>query len=235
MQVSIPQTSFPRTIKSFIRRERKLKNPNLFSTLWEHYGLDLNEQLLNVSSCFTQTGPCTLEIGFGSGESLLQQAQSNPNNRYLGIEVYRAGIFQLLFKLQKNNIHNLKILEGNAVDIVCNCIPDKSIDALHILFSDPWPKKKHHKRRLIQSSFINVIVKKLKSNGLLYLATDWEPYAYSILHNLEVSAALKNVAGKYQFSSRIATLPLTKFEQRGLNQGRSCWYFQFEKVSDQSN
>lgn len=217
-------------VRSFIRRERKVKQPELFEALWKKYGLSAH-YINNLDALFQSNiqNPLTLEIGFGTGDSLFEQAKAYPHQQYIGIEVYRTGILGLLLKLENSPLDNLRLFEGDAVEIVNVCFPDESLDRIQILFPDPWPKARHHKRRLIQPEFVALLTKKLKKDGLLYLATDWYHYAKQMQHILENEPGLTNEAGKYQFCIRDAALPLTKFEQRGLKEGRGTWQLCFSK------
>jgi tRNA (guanine-N7-)-methyltransferase len=219
-----------RPIRSFVKRERnKPKKELLVDKLWPQYGLN-NKLSLDVEATFSSAkGSLILEIGFGTGESLFQQAKTYPDQRYIGIEVYHTGILSLLSQLNDQPLPNIRIFEGDAVAILSTCIPDQSLEAIQILFPDPWPKARHHKRRLIQSSFIQQIKPKLKLGGCFYLATDWEHYAHHILQVMESTVGLHNEAGQQQFSERPLFLPQTKFEKRGYEAGRNAYFLCFKR------
>jgi tRNA (guanine-N7-)-methyltransferase len=209
-------------IRSFVRREKKLnlKQANIYQTLATHYCLIREADFINPLATFQQAGPLTLEIGFGKGHSLFKQAQTHPTHNYLGIEVYRTGVATLLTQLAIHPLKNLKLFTEDAVDILTSCITDQSLDNIQIFFPDPWPKTRHHKRRLIQAPFLHLLHKKLKLGGRLHLATDWEPYAAQMLTLLETAQGWRNQAPAYQFLSNASTLrPLTLFEKKGLAKG----------------
>jgi len=216
-------------IRSFIRRERRLSQYSNFEKLWALYGVQHENNVLDLDKHFVQKGPITLEIGFGSGEQLITKAHQNLDHRFIGIEVYRKGIDALLSEIEKYNLSNIRILEGDAVEILKNCIPDNSIDCIDILFPDPWPKRRHHKRRLLQNSFTPFLIQKFKPGGQLYVATDWTHYANHILRVLENTTGLVNQNGTNQFSSQRKGLALTKFKKRGLELGHSIYYLSFRK------
>jgi len=195
-------------IKSFVRREGRMTKGQrcAFKELWSKYGLEINEVAHNFQ---------VLEIGFGMGQSLLSMAAAHPEQNFLGIEVYRPGVGHLFAELAKHNITNVRVYCADAVEVLQRCIIDHSLNEILIFFPDPWPKKKHHKRRLIQFEFIVFLAKKLKAEGLLYIATDWEDYATHIL----------NAMSKTKLFHQVKTLarPLTKFEQRGQRLGHKIW------------
>lgn len=196
--------------------------------LWSCYGLNVNAKI-DFTTVFRQTGPLILEIGFGKGESLLQQAQSYPHQNYLGIEVYRTGIAALLNNLNYNPLDNIKIFLGDAIEILPQCIPEQSLDVVQIFFPDPWPKLRHHKRRLIQLKFIHLLHQKIKPEGILHLVTDWEDYAKHILTIIGNTPDWNDNVSGHLFASQIANRPQTKFERRGLNLGHKIWDLYFVK------
>jgi tRNA (guanine-N7-)-methyltransferase len=219
-----------RPIRSFVKRERK-PNLSLFSDpLWKQYSITPAGYPISFVEIFGNTHPVTLEIGFGMGDSLFQQATHHPNQNYIGIEVYRTGIAALLSKLANSSLKNIRIIEGDAVEILSQWINNYSVHTLQVLFPDPWPKKRHHKRRLIQSTFIQLVYNKLILGGYLYLATDWEHYAMHMLNSVQSSdVAFQNCSVAPPFSEKPRSIPLTKFEQRGLQIGHSIRYLQFQK------
>jgi len=171
-----------RTIKSFVRREGRMTpaQKQALDNLWSQYGLELTSNKIDFSSLFNNQFPTILEIGFGMGGSLLTLAQEHPKNNYIGIEVHRPGVGALLANIAVHNLTNIRIYCADAIEVLNQCIPDNSLAEIIILFPDPWPKKRHHKRRLIQPKFIELIHTKLQPNGLLHIATDWENYAEHI-------------------------------------------------------
>ena len=207
-----------RPIRSFVRREGRMTpaQSHAFEIAWAQYGID-NNQLLSISS------NTVLEIGFGMGQSLLEQAIHNPDINYIGIEVHRPGIGCLLLNMQKNTVHNIRIFNKDAVDVLKNNIPDHSLGKIQIFFPDPWPKARHHKRRLIQPEFLALIHQKLKPDGLLHIATDWEDYAEYIQAIINKINLFQQVAYNTQDSHH--TRPETKFEKRGKKLGHAIWDF----------
>lgn len=209
-------------IRSFVHRQKKLsKHQQLaFSTL-------ANQNLLlvpiNFKKLFQREAYTILEIGFGMGDSLLQQALQYPENNYLGIEVHRPGIALMLTQIEKFKLKNIKIIYADATEILANSIPKHSLDLVQIFFPDPWPKTRHHKRRLVQPKFIHLLYEKLKLNGKLHLATDWQDYAQHMLKVMENTPLWKNTAEKNQFTPRPSTRPITKFEKRGQQLGHPIW------------
>ncbi|GLR24952.1 tRNA (guanosine(46)-N7)-methyltransferase TrmB [Limnobacter litoralis] len=170
-----------------------------------------------------------LEIGFGMGETTAKIAKAHPEVNYLGVEIYTAGVGSLLKKIGEEDIHNIRIISHDVVEVLRDMIPDSSLSRVLIYFPDPWRKARHHKRRLIQPEFISHLCKKLKPGAILHCATDWENYAMHMLEVLQGEPLLKNTASG--FAPRPDTRPLTKFENRGLRLGHGVWDLVFERVS----
>lgn len=211
-----------RPIRSFVRRQKKLsKHQQLaFSTLDNQ---SLLSAPLDFKKLFEREAYTILEIGFGMGDSLLQQALQYPENNYLGIEVHRPGIALMLTQIEKFKLKNIKVIYGDATEILARFTPKNSFDLVQIFFPDPWPKTRHHKRRLVQTKFIQLLHEKLKLNGKLHLATDWQDYAQHMLKVIENTAQWQNNAEKNQFTPRPSTRPMTKFEKRGQQLGHPIW------------
>jgi len=165
----------------------------------------------------------TLEVGFGNGDSLLEMAIQQPKQNFLGIEVYEAGVGGLINEANKHQLSNLKIVKEDAVEVLQNHIPDDSLSKFQLFFPDPWHKKRHHKRRIIQTSFLDTLTKKLKVGGIVHIATDWEDYAEHIMETLESHQYFKNTLGDHIYSPRPKYRPLTKFENRGQKLGHGVW------------
>lgn len=187
-------------------------------------------QTLDLTKTFGRDAPRILEIGFGMGETTATIAASNPECDYLGIEVHTPGVGALLKRIGEAGLDNVRIIQHDAVDVLEHMLPDTCLDGAHIFFPDPWPKKKHHKRRLVQSGFIHLLSRKLKPDGYLHLATDWEDYARRMLDVLLAEAGLINTC--HDFAPRPAWRPLTKFERRGLKLGHGVWDLLFRKRRD---
>lgn len=186
-------------------------------SLWNEFGLEADDQFIDIPAVFQNNAPSILEIGFGNGESLLKQAVAEPNFNFIGIEVHAPGVGHLMSEAKQLSLKNLRIYQHDAVEVLTRNIPDATLDKIQIFFPDPWPKKRHHKRRLIQSDFVALLVRKLKSDGVLHCATDWEHYAEQMMDVLSASDLLVNTEGEGCFYSDPYSLrPKTKFENRGL-------------------
>lgn len=207
---------------------------NAMERLFPAFGLSIEAcypQRLDPMILFGRKAPTIVEIGFGDGESLLQSAKNNPQENYLGIEVHPPGVGHLLLALEKHAIKNVRVFNEDAHDVLEFAIQKNSIDRICLFFPDPWPKKKHQKRRIVQPSFVALCAEKLAPGGQLHFATDWEDYAMQALAVIETCPQLCNLAGRGQFSERPANRPLTKFEQRGQRLGHGVWDAIFSKVS----
>lgn len=224
-----------RRIQSFVLRQGRM-TPSQQEGLSEYfpvYGLQLEDDLINPAEVFNRSAPLTVEIGFGMGASLLEQLQTQPDTNFIGIEVHLPGVGKLLAETGKLGLTNLKVYRDDAVEILERCFPAGSIDCLQIFFPDPWHKKKHHKRRLIQPEFIELVKKKLAPEGKLHLATDWENYAEEMLEMLDNTAGLSNLAGAGNYSERPASRPQTKFELRGKALGHGSWDLIYQRAADE--
>lgn len=167
-----------------------------------------------------QARPITLEIGFGDGESLAAMAAAAPERHFIGLEVHRPGVGHLLLALEQRGLSNVRVLRADATALLASGLPAASLDAVQLFFPDPWPKKRHHKRRIVQPAFIAAVARALRADGRFHLATDWTPYAEWMLRLLDaVPDLFENLAGPGQFSTRPAQRPLTKFERRGQRLG----------------
>lgn len=217
-----------RPIKSFTLRGGKITKgqQRALQVLWPAYGLSL-EQMANERADFQQifqrTAPTTLDIGFGDGEALLEMAQKNPQQNFIGVEVHQPGIGHLLLQIHRYNLTNVKVFCVDALDVLNKAISDQSLAKICLFFPDPWPKKKHHKRRIVQPSFVSLVANKLQTNGIFHYATDWQEYANDALTKLELSLALTNIAGQGNFSSGAPQRPETKFEKRARRLGHGVW------------
>jgi len=190
--------------------------------LWPKYGLSHDQGKINFAEAFGREAPCYLEIGFGMSDSLAEMAKAHPENDYIGIEVHRPGVGSLFKTLQYQEIENVRIIRADAVEVLKKNIPDNSLEGVCIYFPDPWHKKRHHKRRIIQPAFVDLVGNKLKSGGLLQLATDWEDYAQHMLEVMKASPAFSNTSQNDEYSNR-GDRPITKFEKRGLKLGHKVW------------
>lgn len=214
-----------RTIKSFVLRTGRV-SPRQQQALDQWLSAYLMPEPLApwcLSTAFGRPAETIAEIGFGMGASLFAQAEKQPGLNYLGIEVHRAGIGSLVADLHDHALNNVRVAPYDAVEVFERSIPDDSLLGVQIFFPDPWPKAKHHKRRLIQTAFMNQLLKKIKVGGFIHCATDWEPYAEHMLEVLSAMPALVNQQGGGGFSPRPDARPLTKFEQRGTRLGHGVW------------
>ncbi|MBP9741817.1 MAG: tRNA (guanosine(46)-N7)-methyltransferase TrmB [Burkholderiales bacterium] len=221
----------PRHIKSFVLRQGKITSgqQQALTQLMPQYGIGYTEHLINLEQYFQRTNSKIIEIGFGMGHASWQIAKQNPDNDYLGIEVHAPGVGALLMSLLEHEITNMRIIQHDAVLVLKNMIMDNSITGFHIYFPDPWHKKKHHKRRLIQTDFIDLMCSKLKDDGYIHVATDWEHYAMYMLKLFGQNKQLSNQSINGDFVERPQYRPLTKFEQRGVNLGHQVWDLVFKK------
>jgi tRNA (guanine-N7-)-methyltransferase len=227
---STPPKSF--RIRSFVRRDgrRTVAQERAYAALWPQYGLTVEQGLLQIEKIFGRKAPCFLEIGFGSGQSLLALAKAQRDINLIGVETHKPGVGALFLGIQQENLTNIRVFYQDVVDVLEKSIPDASLDGVQIFFPDPWPKRRHHQRRLIQPEFVRLIVSKLKPDGLVYLATDWEDYAKHMMQVMSQETMLENKAGVNKFADRSPNRPiLTKFERRAGREGRSVWELEFLK------
>jgi tRNA (guanine-N7-)-methyltransferase len=183
---------------------------------------------LDASAVFGRNAPLALEIGFGMGAATAEVAAAQPAVDFIGIEVHEAGVGALLQRIEQRGLSNLRIVQHDAVEVLRSMIAPASLAGVHLWFPDPWPKKRHHKRRLVQPPFIALLASRLAPRGYLHCATDWQPYAEQMLAVLSAEPLLANTADAY--AVRPATRPLTKFEQRGLTLGHGVWDLIFRRV-----
>lgn len=210
-----------RHIRSFVLRQGRVSNAQrrAVDSLLPLFGIAYRAAPLDFDAAFTRCAPKFLEIGFGMGETTAQIAAEHPRNDYLGIEVHTPGVGGLLRLIEAQRLTNLRIIQHDAVEVVTQMITPASLSGIHVFFPDPWPKKRHHKRRLLQPAFVHLLASRLRPAGYLHVATDWEEYAAQILAVLSAEALLVNsVAG---FAPRPDYRPLTKFESRGLKLGHA--------------
>lgn len=221
-----------RRIRSFVKREGRMTQAQqcAIETLYPIYGLPIGHGLLNIEQVFGRQAKTVLEIGFGMGQSLVTLALLRPEINFIGIEVHSPGVGSLLRAIEENNIQNIRIYREDAVDVLNQCIVNESLDIVQVFFPDPWPKRKHSKRRLIQTSFVEIIYHKLKEKGFLHLATDWQDYAEHMSRVLSQHTGFKCVADATILKEFISR-PATKFEKRGEQLGHRICDLQFIKSS----
>lgn len=218
-----------RPIRSFVLRQGHLSNgqAKALETYWPLYGIDYRPENLDLDAAFGRQAPKILEIGFGMGQATAHIAAHAPDKDFLGLEVHTPGVGSLLKLLGEQSIQNVRVIQHDAVEVVKNMIAPNSLDGIHIFFPDPWHKKRHNKRRLIQSPFVELLASRLKVGGYFHAATDWEDYAIQILEVCQQEPSLSNRSQGY--ADKPDYRPLTKFEARGLRLGHGVWDIVFHK------
>jgi tRNA (guanine-N7-)-methyltransferase len=228
----MPATDHPRSIRSFVTRAGRITpaQQRALDELWPKYGIAYTPRPLDTGTLFGREAPRTLEIGFGNGENLVALAVAQPQRDFLGIEVHRPGVGRLLLALEARAVANVRVICHDAVEVLGQQISEQSLDEILILFPDPWPKKRHHKRRLIQPPFAQLLESRLVQGGVLRVATDWQPYALEILETLRAVAGLENLAVDGGFVPRPAERAPTRFERRGERLGHEVWDLAFRRT-----
>jgi len=208
-----------RPIRSFVLRLSRTSHAQrrAVDELLPRFGMPFSPEPADLDSVFGRTAPKVLEIGFGMGEVTAQLAREHPERDYLGIEVHTPGVGNLLKLIDEHGLANIRLVQHDAVEVLARMIRPASLDGAHVFFPDPWPKKRHHKRRLIQPAFVHLLADRIKPGGYLHLATDWEDYAMQMLIVLGAEPLLENTCETY--APRPDSRPRTKFETRGLNLG----------------
>ncbi|HCH24149.1 MAG TPA: tRNA (guanosine(46)-N7)-methyltransferase TrmB [Oceanospirillaceae bacterium] len=220
----------PRRIRSFVQRSGRMtpSQQNALDQQWPNFGLQLVDGLLDFKQLFGNDNPVIMEIGFGMGDSLITMAKTMPENNYLGIEVHKPGVGRLLNNAQAQGLTNLKVFCDDAIEVMAQCIADHSLAGVQLFFPDPWHKKKHNKRRIVQPKFAQDIRQKLAPKGIFHMATDWQPYAEHMMEVMEVAPGYSNLAGAGQFSPQPDFRPVTKFQRRGEGKGHGVWDLMYQ-------
>ena len=210
-----------RQVRSFVKREGRLTpgQTRALTQLWPYYGLQVADGLQALPTIFARSAETVLEIGFGNGSSLFTMAKQQSELNFIGVEVHRPGVGALLMGIKADKVANIRIYQEDALEVLKYCIPNHSLMRVQLYFPDPWYKKKHHKRRILQPDFIALIHKKLKPGGIFHLATDWQDYADYMLQTMDDIPGFTNLAGVGNVSPKPAYRPTTKFEQRGQKLG----------------
>ncbi len=216
-------------LRSFVLRQGHVSNAQrrAYKTLLLNYGIPFTESLLDLEKIFGRNAPKYLEIGSGMGETTAAIAKAHPQNDYLAIEVHTPGVGSLLIQIEELGLTNLRVIQHDAVEVLNRMMLPECLDGVHIFFPDPWPKSRHHKRRLIQPEFISLLCNRLKFDGYIHVVTDWENYAGQILKVLRNEPQLANTTRDY--APHPEHRPLTKFEQRGLRLGHDIWDLVFKR------
>ncbi|CAI8166253.1 MAG: tRNA (guanine-N(7)-)-methyltransferase [Cellvibrionales bacterium UBA7375] len=219
-----------KTIRSFVVRAGRMTKAqrSAFELGWDTYGLRLADEAIELDTVFGRNNPKVVEIGFGMGGSLLEMVEAQPDTDFIGIEVHPPGVGSLINAAQEKNISNLRVYLADATDVLNECFADGSLDRVQIYFPDPWHKKKHNKRRIIQPKFLQLIREKLRLGGIVHMATDWQPYAEQMLELVGEADGFKNMAQDYV--PRPDFRPLTKFERRGERLGHGVWDLMAERT-----
>ena len=229
-----------REIRSFVRREGRMTDSQkrAIEELWPRYGLDAPAgrglgplpQAAFLAQAFGRAAPVVLEIGFGNGEHLLARAQAEGDKDFLGVEVHRPGVGRVLNRAAAAELRNLRVACADAIEVLRDWLPGRCLAEIVVYFPDPWPKKRHHKRRLVQPEFGRLAASRLAPGGLLRLATDWAHYATHMRLTLDAEPLLENLAGVAGFVARPAERPLTRFETRGVKLGHAVFDLIYRRV-----
>lgn len=227
----IPDNVPLRTVHSFVIRAGRMTDAQQAARdrMWPHHGLEVSSGALDPVAVFGRKAPLVLEIGFGMGQSLVAMAKAAPEKNFVGVEVHPPGIGNLLKLVEQEQLANVRVYQADAKVVLEQCIANGMLDCIQIFFPDPWHKKRHHKRRLIQREFIDQLRPKLATGGILHLATDWEPYAVQMMDVLSACPHFRNCNGERQYATN-HDRPTTKFEQRGQKLGHGVWDLMFEAV-----
>ena len=221
-----------RSIRSFIRRTGRMTEgqKRALNELWPQYGLDNADELLDFETVFGRASDVVFEIGFGNGESLVQLAAENPAMDFLGAEVHEPGVGHCLLQAAELQLTNLRVVIEDAIQVLQTRIADKSLARVNLLFPDPWPKKRHHKRRIVQPSFLDLVAGKLSPDGALYIATDWANYAEHIDELIADSDHFRVAERRQHAGDQPLDRPNTKFEKRGLKLDHTIWDWRLERI-----
>jgi tRNA (guanine-N7-)-methyltransferase len=221
-----------RAIRSFVVRAGRMTvaQERAWAELWPHFGLESADAPLDLAAVFGREAPRTLEIGFGNGESLVSLAAEHPERDFLGIEVHRPGVGHLLLRVEELGLSNLRVICRDAVEVLERCIAEASLDEVLLYFPDPWPKKRHHKRRIVQPGFVALVSSRLRPGGVFRMATDWQPYAEHMLAVAGACDTLRNDSAEDDYVPRPASRPVTRFERRGQRLGHGVWDLAFRRT-----
>ncbi len=221
-----------RKVRSFVKREGRLTKgqERALTEHWQTMGLNHSDGVIDPQTLFENNNPVILEIGFGMGKSLVEMAKTSPELNFIGIEVHKPGVGACISLAVEEGVTNLKVYEHDAIEVLADCIPENCLTTVQLFFPDPWHKKKHHKRRIVQADFVEAIRKKLKVEGVFHMATDWENYAECMLEDMQSAQGYKTLSETNDYVPRPDSRPLTKFENRGQRLGHGVWDLQFAKV-----
>jgi len=206
-----------RKVRSFVKREGRLTKgqERALKDHWQTMGLDHSDGLIDIKALFGNDHCVVLEIGFGMGKSLVEMAKAAPQLNFIGIEVHKPGVGACISLAIDEGVTNLKVYEHDAIEVLADCIPELSLTTVQLFFPDPWHKKKHHKRRIVQADFVEAIRQRLNVGGVFHMATDWQNYAECMLADMQSTQGYKNLSASNNYVPRPDSRPLTKFENRG--------------------
>jgi len=223
-----------RKIRSFVRREGRMTTGQTlaYQSMMPLYGVGYKKQALDFKNLFGNSSPVSIEVGFGMGASLVEQAYRYPECNFLGIEVHRPGVGSLLVKVKELELTNVRVISHDAVEVLSDMIADSSIELLQLFFPDPWHKRKHHKRRIVNSEFVQLLHKKIKNGGHFHMATDWQDYAKHMLSVMQASQGWKNCSETNDYIPRPDDRPITKFQKRGEGLGHGNWDLMFMRCNE---
>ncbi len=221
-----------RAIRSFVVRAGRMTTAQqrAWRDLWPQWGIVDADAPVDFSTTFGRTAPVTLEIGFGNGESLIALAMAHPERNFVGLEVHPPGVGHLLLRCETECATNVRVVCHDAVEVLQQRVADGTVDEILLYFPDPWPKKRHHKRRIVQPAFVDLVARKLAPGGVFRMATDWEPYAQHMLETAGGCPALRNESPAGGFVARPDSRPVTRFERRGQRLGHGVWDLAFRRV-----
>lgn len=223
---------YRRGIKSFVIRAGRLTKgqEGALERQWPTMGMELSDGPIDPKTVFGRDSHVVIEIGYGMGQSLVQMAQAAPEKDYIGVEVHLPGVGSLLNLAEEAGVTNLRSYKDDAIEVL-KLVPDNSIDTVQLFFPDPWHKKKHHKRRIVNNEFAQTLRRILKPGGIFHMATDWEPYSEHMLEVMDVAEGYENIAGSEKFVDRPEHRPYTRFEKRGERKGHGVWDIMYKKIS----
>ncbi|MBK1874035.1 MULTISPECIES: tRNA (guanosine(46)-N7)-methyltransferase TrmB [unclassified Marinobacter] len=222
-----------RGVRSFVLRQGRMTEgqKKAYERSWPKFGLARENGMIDPRQVFGRDAMLNLEIGFGMGRSLAEMAEAAPEQDFIGVEVHLPGVGALLKEIEERGLENIRVYNIDANDVIDLCLPDACLDQVMVFFPDPWHKKKHHKRRLVQPEFVQRIRHKLRVGGILHLATDWENYAEHMMEVMGDSEGFANTQEQGQYSPRPDYRPVTKFEKRGENLGHGVWDLLFHRTN----
>lgn len=219
-------------VKSYVKREGRLTKGQAKSleTYWPSMGIEYQDTTIDLKDVYGRDANTVVEIGFGMGKSLVEMADAAPEVNFLGIEVHRPGVGSCIGDAGEKQLSNIRLMEYDAVEVLKNMLQDQSLHRVQLYFPDPWHKKRHHKRRIVQPEFVELVRQKLAIGGTFHMATDWEPYAESMLEIMKEAPGFSNTAQDGDFVPRPDYRPITKFETRGQKLGHGVWDLIFERI-----